>query len=240
MNCTEFRTALELRQPAESVTPEISRHLDACHDPQCRQLWDDVLLLDPAIAVWRKLAPRANCTETVVARWRQERQPRVQNGNVSLNGQHVWSTHRSGNPVVKPASRAPWLALASVVGLFAAVTALSTGPSRMDNFVDHRPGHHHHDPLLDEGAPLIAMAETPAPEQAMQDVGMTYVGAAQSATRFVTDFVMLTLGDSDEIEDPSVDRAWIEQWGEQLEPVGEGVDEAVDGLLESFPDTPSI
>jgi hypothetical protein len=139
---------------------------------------------------------------------------------------------------VKPTDRSPWVALASVVGLFAAVAALSTGPGRMDNFVDHRPGHRAHDPVQD--APLIAMAETPTPDQAMQDVGMAYVGAAQSATRFVTDFVMLTLGDGEDIEDPSVDRAWIEKWGEQLQPVGKGVDEAVDGLLESFPDTPSI
>jgi hypothetical protein len=241
MNCTEFKTALELRQPAESLTPEISGHLDACRDPQCRQIWDDARLLDPAIAAWRRHAPRANRSDAVVARWRQERQPHVQGRTVSLNGhQPGWSTHRSGSSAAKPASRAPWLALASVVGLFVAVAVLSTGPASMDNFVDHRPGHRHHDPLLDEGAPLIAMAETPAPEQAMQDVGMTYVGVAQSATRIVTDFVMLTLGDSDEIEDPSVDRAWLEQWGQQLEPVGDGVDEAVDGLLESFPDTPSI
>jgi hypothetical protein len=241
MNCTEFRTALEIRQPAKPVTPEISGHLDACRDPQCRQVWEDARLLDPAIAAWRKWTPRANCTETVVARWRQERRPHVRSQATSLNGdQSGWSTRRSGSTAVKSASRAPWLALASVVGLFAAVAVLSAGPASMDNFVDHRPGHRHHDPVLDEGAPLIAMAETPAPEQAMQDVGMTYVGVAQNATRIVTDFVMLTLGDSDEIEDPSVDREWIEQWSEQLEPVGEGVDEAVDGLLESFPDTPSI
>jgi hypothetical protein len=239
MNCTEFRTALELRQPAESVTPEICGHLDACRDPQCRQVWDDAQLLEPAIAAWRRHTPRADCTDAVVARWRQERQPYVQSRTVSLNGrQPGWSSHQSGNPV-KSAGRSPWLALASVVGLFAAVAVLSTGPGRMDHFVDHRPGHRAHDPLLDEGAPLIAMTET-APEQAMQDVGLTYVGAAQSATRFVTDFVMLTLGDGEDIEDPSVDRAWLEQWGEQLQPVGKGVNEAVDGLLESFPDTPSI
>lgn len=236
MNCTEFRTALELRLSSESATPELGSHRDACRDPQCRQAWDDAQLLNPAIAAWRRLAPRADCTNAVVSRWRQERQPHVQAGSVSLNGH----PSRNGSHALHAGGRSSWPAVASVVGLFAAVAVLCTGPGRMDHFVDHRPGQDARGPLVEEAAPLIAMSEPPAPAQAMQDVGMTYVGVAQSATRIVTDFVMLTLGDSENIEDPSVDRAWIEQWGEQLQPVGEGVDEAVDGLLESFPDTPAI
>lgn len=240
MNCTEFRTALELRLPAASLTPEVSGHLHACRDPHCRQLWDDAQLLEPALAAWLKHAPRADCTDAVVARWRQERQPYAQSGSASLNGHASHWPSRKHGPSVKPAGRSPWLVLACVVGLFAAAIALSTGPARMDHFVDNRPGHRAHDPAQDAGAPQLAMAQPVAPEQAMQDAGMTYVGAAQSATRIVTDFVVLTLGDSDDIEDPSLDRAWIDQWGEQLQPVGKEVNDAVDGLLESFPDTPSI
>jgi hypothetical protein len=56
----------------------------------------------------------------------------------------------------------------------------------------------------------------------------------------MTDVVVLAFGGSEDVEDPSIDSEWLDDWGQQLRPVGEEVDEAVDGFFKTFPDSSSI
>lgn len=73
MNCTQFQQQLEAavdnRQLAQS--PELSEHTTTCFS--CRELWDEYLLLETAIAQWRGTRLDLDLTDRVLAAYRAER-----------------------------------------------------------------------------------------------------------------------------------------------------------------------
>ncbi len=240
MNCTEFRRALQ--SPGDLSRTDAAAHVRSCGDDECRRAWAETEWLDRAIAAWKSAVPRVDCTDRVLAQWKSDRAG-LSSGNPAGNMRPLHTVRSKSRAGKTPAaSRSSWMVLASALAVLAAVAVLSsTGTDERVRIADRDSG-----PAIEEQAPAAPVLDKPLiaeaanPDQGMQDVGLAYVGVAQNATRFMTDFVMLTFGGSEEIEDPSIDQEWIDQWGRQLQPVGEGVDNAVDGILKSFPDSSSI
>ena len=237
MNCTEFRQSLEL--PSAASRSAAAAHLQSCQDAECQQAWTEAEWLDLAIAAWKGSTPRVDCGDRVVAQWKADRSATVSARPASAVRPVGSATRGGGGPAPAGSS---WIVLASALAVLAAVALIgSSGTQQRDVIADRDAGS-----AVDVHAPDVpatvgpVIAESTPPDQGMQDVSLAYIGVAQNATRFMTDVVMLTFGDSEEIEDPSIDQEWIDQWGEQLQPVGEGVDNAVDGILKSFPDSSSI
>lgn len=247
MNCTEFKERIEAHGHERSrLTGDLREHAAACAESECRQLWRDAWALDRAVAAWRRFAPRVDCADQVVSRWRAERTTVAAGASPASrgHGRSPWpasSTARSRTPAAAMPGTS-WFAVLSVLGILAAISAIvATGPQPAGV-------------VADRDAPTavdVAVHESPAAptpdsppasteESGLQDVGSSYVGVAQSATWFVTDVVMLALGDREDVEDPTIDPEWIDQWGQQLQPVGEEVDNAVDGLFRTFPDSSAI
>jgi hypothetical protein len=91
-------------------------------------------------------------------------------------------------------------------------------------------------PAAIEG-PAIAPPDFPAAgsNPALQDMGRSYVGYMQNATFAVTDVVILTLGGSEVVEEPSPAARWVHRWRDELSPVRDDVDDAVERFLKTFP-----
>lgn len=237
MNCTEFRQSLEVPSADASAAAAVA-HLRSCEDEACRNAWAEAEWLDRAIAAWKMSAPRVDCGDRVVAQWKLDRAAAAPaRPSISIRPVRT-ETGGGGNAA---AANSSWIVLASALAVLVAVALVGSSGTQQREVIADRDA----DPVIDATAPDTPAPDEPLvaatnPDQGMQDVGLAYVGVAQNATRFMTDVVMLTFGDSEEIEDPSIDQEWIDQWGRQLQPVGEGVDNAVDGILKSFPDSSSI
>ena len=67
INCTEFsRQLAELVERRASIDlAQLREHAGAC--PQCRELWLDSLIVERAVAAWKKPAPSAGLSERILA-----------------------------------------------------------------------------------------------------------------------------------------------------------------------------
>ena len=239
MNCTEFRRSLEL--PSADARAAAAAHRQSCQAAECQQAWAEAEWLDRAIAAWKVSVPRVHCGDRVVAQWKSDR--------AGTSSHHPVTPLRSVRPAAggggsPAATSSAWIVLASALAVLAAVAVVGSSSAPQRGVIADRDAGAASDVAMPDGPasvePSPVVAGPTNPDQGMQDIGLAYVGVAQSATRFMTDVVMLTFGDRKEIEEPSIDQQWIDRWGRQLQPVGEGVDNAVDGILKSFPDSSSI
>jgi hypothetical protein len=242
MNCTEFKTrlasAVERRQPLDSAAAD--DHWRRCNDAACRRQWQAALLLEQGIAAWRRLPPAINVTDGVVTEWRA--------GLETCSPPHVSPTGAghvaNGRAPIGARSRAATRSTNSAGAWSAIVVAavLCVGTLALVSFVPNNSApvaHTAPGPLpagdgLAAGAGEFAVA---ASDPALEDMGRSYVGLMQNATFAVTDVVVLTLGGSEQIEEPTPAAHWVHRWRDELGPVRDDVDDAVEKFLKTFPDS---
>ena len=211
MNCNEFRNAVEAAiERREAPARELAAHAQQCRDEACQSCWDDAVLLDRVIADWRRVATSINVAETVARRCRNDM--RDETVTVARTGNQAAPT---AVPIFMVGR-----ALAALVATALVLTVVFWLPSTQvpNDRVAIR-----------NGAPRPANA----PERT-GDAGAAYVAYAQSAAQIMTDAVVLTLGDSDEMEDATIapgDIRWDAPWPQ----VGETMDSVLDEWLEAIP-----
>lgn len=242
MNCTEFKGRLESwiehRRPLDAVAAET--HLRGCEDAACRRQWQAALLLERGIAAWRRTQPTVDVTEHVVAEWRNGAERSITPHSSSAAGAHLANGRapgvaRSPAPARNAISAGAWSAIAVAAVLCVSTLALILSVPNSPTPLAHQPPGQPQ-PVHDNATPqptLVVASSDPA----LQDMGRSYVGLMQNATFAVTDVVVLTLGGSEQIEEPSPAALWMHRWRDELSPVRDDVDDAVERFLKTFPDS---
>lgn len=128
MNCNDFQSqldqALDERQPPDQEL--LSGHAASC--PACQRVWDDWLLLDQAIGVWRdRAAAEVDLTDRVIDAARSE-------GLLSVNGMPVDSAPTIEPPDVSTRRRGilPLIVTVALV-LIAAFVVFRDGQNQVAN-----------------------------------------------------------------------------------------------------------
>jgi len=240
MNCTEFRdrleSSIEHRRPPDAAAAET--HLRGCDEAECRRQWLAALLLDRSIAEWRDMQPAVDVADGVVSLWRAgsmiPRSPpadgvRLVNGRTPAMVGRRDGTRRAISPGAWSA-----IAVAAVlcVGTLALISSAPIGPAPMSRQTHVLPPVADQDLATRPNPTLVAQSDP-----ALQDVGRSYVGLMQNATSAVTDVVVLTLGGDEQLEEPSPAARWVHRWRDELDPVRDDVDDAVERFLKTFPDS---
>jgi hypothetical protein len=240
MNCAEFRdqlhSSIERRRPVNAAA---ETHLQHCDDAACRRAWREALLLDGAIAEWRRVQPTIHVADRVVAEWRAfaDRPAKPSLGSES-------APHRANGRAVRQSRRrslergtvptGAWLAGAVATVLCVTTLALVSSTPRPPDSValTTQQGTLH---VNQDGAadPILVAHSDPA----LQDIGRSYVGLMQNATFAVTDVVVLTLGGDEQLEEPSPAARWVHRWRDELDPVRDDFDDAVEKILRTIPDS---
>lgn len=221
MNCTEFQTAVATavecrRRPGSGV----AAHLDHCRNVDCRACWDDALLLDRAIQQWRRSQPAIDIADSVVTQCQLR---------AAAIAQPVSAT---ASPALRSASATPrrWTAaMAAVAAMLLAAVLLFSPPG--DSATTRL--------ALREDAGRVdrhttAVEEMPTVPDAKPVAGLTYVAYAQNAAQVVTDAVVLTLGNRDEMENPTISPPGF-GWEPSWPPISDDMDAALEDILESLP-----
>lgn len=217
MNCIEFRATIAAAVENRTLPPlDVARHLDDCCESECRACWEDALLLDRAIRDWRRARPASDVVNLVVSRFRS---PERADGSDSLN-----RVSGNGRPMRESRMRPIAALVAAAVVLLAALPLLRNTSETMNATAVRRPA-------TDPDRPVTpgpgAVASEPVPE-------LAYVGYAQNAAQVVTDAVVLTLGNREEMEDSTLAAPGF-GWAPTWLPADDDVDSAIDSLLESLP-----
>ncbi len=243
MNCTEFRnqmlSSIECRAPLDATDAET--HLRGCNQAECRQQWQAVQLLERMIAEWRGMEPDVDVTDRVVAEWRSGAGTPITPHSVTAAGLNLTngrapSIARRRAGARRAISPGAWSAIAAAAVLFVSTLALvaitPNGPAPMAHQTQGSPDVADDDPATRPSGTLIAQTDP-----ALQDMGRSYVGLMQNATCAVTDVVVLTLGGDERLEEPTPAARWVHRWRDELDPVRDDVDDAVEKFLKTFPDS---
>lgn len=217
MNCIEFRATIAAAVENRTLPPlDIARHLDDCCEADCRASWEDALLLDRAIRDWRRARPASDIVDSVVSRFQS---PAGAAGHDSLN-----RVSGNGRPMRESRMRPIAALVAAAVVLLAALPLLRTTSETMNVSAVRN---QKIDPDSPTARDLGAAANEPVPE-------LAYVGYAQNAAQVVTDAVVLTLGNREEMEDSTLAAPGF-GWEPTWLPADDDVDSAIDDLLGSLP-----
>ena len=223
MNCTEFRSAIEAAvERRESPSAAISAHLNDCRDEACQACWDDAQFLDRAIAGWRRMSASIDVADVIVEHYKSDGRRESPRPTATVA--------RPDNGAVSAQSSAVRRAIAAVVATALVLAVVFWLPA--DQGEPGRVAVRNGAPRPTEQRPLMTDSR-PAPDVAV-DPGAAYVAYAQSAAQIVTDAVVLTLGDSDQMEDARIapgDIGWDAPWPQ----MGEAMDSALDDWLEAIP-----
>jgi hypothetical protein len=210
MNCTDFKAeigaAIENRLP---LPREMPAHLATCCDASCRTEWEEAVLLDGAVASWRRARPTIDVTDAVVSGWRA--------GEFQVGRATVSAARTPGRPATPSRSAAARTAVAIAAAVVVLLTVALLSP----------------DP---DFAIATRGTNTPPVNNPAGDAGLAYVTYAQNAAQIVTDAVVLTLGGGEQMEDAKVEPIGL-GWDADWPPMGE-VRAALDDLLDSLPADP--
>jgi hypothetical protein len=243
MNCTEFRnqlqSSIERRAPLDATAVET--HLRGCDQAECRQEWQAVQLLERVIAEWRGMQPAVDVTDRIVAEWRSRAGTPATPYSVSAAGPDLTNgrapslaSRRAG--ARRAISRGAWSAIAVATVLFVSTLALVSFPPNGPTPIVQQP-QAFPDVADDDAATQPSVTLIARSDPALQDMGRSYVGLMQNATCAVTDVVVLTLGGDERLEEPSPAARWVHRWRDELDPVRDDVDDAVEKFLKTFPDS---
>jgi hypothetical protein len=232
MNCTAFRTELDAAvEERKAPPPDLAAHLDNCRDPACHDRWDDVVLLEGAIARWRELAPSIDVANAVVAQL-QSSAGRIDGIRPQVAVLRSSRASQSAGSVSRRTTFAP-LAVILAAGALVLIVVLGLHPTgdAHDRFaVRHGGSSRVSDPKEIRTSPDGARPEM----DVAANPGAAYVAYAQSATQIVTDAVVLTLGDREQMEDSRITPSEI-GWDSPWPGMGEAMDSAVNEWLEAIP-----
>lgn len=226
MNCTDFRAAIsdavERRSPPAA---EAAAHLEVCPDPVCKRCWEDAALLDRAIARWRIVATaeQSAVADRIVAACQADMQGASRRPEPTAATASARQVLRASTQRHSATSRG-WAALSVAALVLVALFALLPRDRELlqRNVARRGPG-------LSPAASRSRIAENHS-----TDPGLAYVAYAQDAVQFMTDAVVMTVGDRSEMEDPKLsppELGWESAWP----PIEEGMQNALHGLLESLP-----
>jgi hypothetical protein len=243
MNCTEFRnrleSSIERRQPLDAAAAE--SHLCGCDDAECRRQWQAAILLERGIAAWCGMRSAVDVTDRVIAEWRAGAGKPITPHSAPAAGVHRTNGRATGIAGRRAAAHSTispgaWSAIAVAAVLCVSTLALvssapnSPAPTALQPQVS--PSVADHEPAARPTQTLVVQSDP-----ALQNMGRSYVGLMQNATCAVTDVVVLTLGGNEQLEEPSPAARWVHRWRDELDPVRDDVDDAVEKFLKTFPDS---
>jgi hypothetical protein len=239
MNCIEFRSRLESsierRESLDQAAAEA--HLRGCEEAECRREWQAAMLLERGITEWRGMRPAVDLADRVIAEWRAGAATPVKLCSVPACGVHLTNGRATAVAGRRSAiSPGAWSAIAVATVLCVAALALNSSVpdgrvpmTRQPHVVPTVAGHE----VASQTDPTHAAQSDPA----LQVMGRSYVGLMQNATSAVTDVVVLTLAGNEQLEEPSPAARWVHRWRDELDPVRNDVDDAVEEFLKTFPDS---
>ncbi len=244
MNCTEFeRTlheAVESRQTPDSM--EFRSHVEHCS--ACLALWSDFLILDQVVPPWKRRTNDVDLVDRVVAQMR-----------VQTSADLVGSVGADGVvPQPRIGVRQRW----AVVAIAAAVLLLLLRPfglglqTSTPNSERDLSGVRDAAVRTDAGSLLVVVAdgvpkfETRAGGQDeirevdafIEDAGSVYMGLAREAADTVRDVAFLFPTFEEQrvsVEPESTLPNWLDDFGENLQPIGRDVENAIEFLLDAVP-----
>jgi hypothetical protein len=218
MNCHEFHNWLE--DIDRSHDRSLGRaHLEVCVSPECRRMWEEHLLVEDAIAVWKQDVPQVNVIDRV---WSE----------IEASKPSVLAAASHSSPMARSGRRAG-MALALTAGIVALSLWGLSG-------LELPKGNHGADPIAEAPPteePTSDPILDPVPEPPLQKLSVASVNLAQSASAFVADAALLTVQDVGDPNDPSrpVSR-WATKVSERLQPWGENLNEAFQYIDKVIPD----
>ncbi|MBL8851495.1 MAG: hypothetical protein JNG89_17560 [Planctomycetaceae bacterium] len=214
MNCTEFRAGIDAAvERRESPAAGLAAHLEQCSDAACRACWDDAQFLDPLIARWRRVSASIDVSDDVVNRCTPDirrKEPRPA------------ATAATSTAVGRAMAALVATALVLAVVFWLPSNAVAPGRVAVRNGAPRPP------------AERTMLADSSPGQEVGGDSGAAYVGYAQSAAQIMTDAVVLTLGDSNEMEDAKIAPGDI-RWGAPWPQVGETMDSVLEEWFEGIP-----
>lgn len=230
MNCQEFLNSLdEAVLDRGELSPGVRQHAQQCTQTECRHAWSDFELLDRAVAAWQ-----------MHDRLLAESVPPVSPNSTAAAPPTTVAARSVPQQGTRREIPGGWLALtlAGVAVCSLVVVRLGSFPSALRTGGDEIASG-----KQESEAPAAIAAATPggslpeAAEEALvvRELSETYVGWIQNSTGRITDTVAYVL-----IQEPAEDRVvhpplWWERLGENLEPLGEGLQRSFRDLLNSAP-----
>jgi len=232
MNCTEFEDVLQcaVEERSEERLRELRDHAASCK--HCRPVWRDFLVLRQSIPLWKARRPEVDLVDAVMARRPEVRPARSRSTSIG------------------------WWVSAAVATAAACVLALAVWPSAPGNapqpdlqLVD-----------TDEPGPQSEPLTAPVPDEQLPDEQRDQ-GEVASLVRDATDpYLELAEGVADAVRDtrkflptaetladnetspeevPPGPASWINDWSQDLEPIGRDVANAMNFLLDAVPADPA-
>jgi hypothetical protein len=222
MNCTEFEHVLQcaVEERSEEQLRELRDHAASCK--HCRAVWQEFAVLRQAIPLWKARMPDVDLVDAVMARTHELR------------------------PLASRSTSIGWWVSAAVATAAACVLALAVWPSAPDNAP--QPDLQLAD--TDEPDPLTAPLADEQPTQGevgslVRDATDPYLELAEGVTdavRGTRKFLPATeaLADNEaQQEDRPSPASWINDWSQDLEPIGRDVANAMNFLLDAVPADPA-
>lgn len=245
MNCSEFERRFAESIESRAFVPDeraaLAHHLEACPGEQCRQLWQHSELLAQAIGRWRKDVPQADLADRIVEELRDlEAAERARAAAPALQSRYALvqvPPSRFTGVSTGPKS-GTWVALSTLAAALVLVLSVLTLSNPATRHMASTGG----------PTPTSAVAEVPlAPqsravdpaEGAPRGLSLSYSSVPLSATRFLTDAVVLVVPAdlSEPGEEPSRADIWADKLEERWEPIGRELSSALDALLKAVPRT---
>ncbi len=261
INCTEFSRQLaeHVERRASIDTADLREHAAAC--PQCREEWLDSLIVERAVAGWKKPVPSAGLTDRILAQ--------VAAGAAPADDEAPVETQVTPAREVTPAPggagrRSPDRRLIGTAGL--GLTALALGlltmllfrrpappvnPSQPDvaqsaaGNVMGNPTNHMATVAPVRVAPApVAVLPVPAPEDApvelmVADAGSAYLHLAGDAAKAVTAATVLVPSADPVADEPAAqpsDDHWVDGVRQEIEPVTHQLSHAFEFLIQAVPE----
>jgi hypothetical protein len=249
ISCTEFKRQLtETVERRGSVDREALReHAGAC--AKCRELWLNAMLVDRAVAGWKKPVPAVGLTDRILLHVAAATS--VEAAGVATNAPLVSATRATGRPAAQPRRRATRIAATAITALvLCLVVMLAVGrslrPSHVDqlevaeNQVSTPPAVSTPKPAQAPFVPQPRPATAIAPVELMlADAGSAYLHLAGKAASAVTAAsVLVPTADvgRETSPPPKQEDRWVDGVQREIAPVTHQLSHAFEFLIQAVPE----
>jgi hypothetical protein len=257
MSCTEFESALcaAVEDRHAGHVEQLREHAAGC--VHCHALWEQFAILEQAIPAWSTRQPQVQLADAVLARLGDQRTAREMQP-VGVAPAAAPQPARSRRRLAAAAAVAV-SACALVIAFWPASPAVDL-PGEGSQIADTAPA------ATDEQKPAqaepaanaieldkVATNDQPSSDQPsaaeigklVREASAAYMVLAEGAADAVVHTPILlprtdlVASDHDDESDDARAESWIDGWGEQLQPIGKDVGNAIDFLLDAVPLDPT-
>ena len=230
MNCEVFQRVLaESVEQRRAPQERVRRHAAECPLKDCREAWENFVLLEQAISNWKTPLERVDFTDRVLHDYES---------TIPLPSRPHDAAHAERQPKRTPSrqSRLAWGACGiSVACALLAVIAMQ--PSA--RFLDPQ-RHEYHGAVAESTPPATGPHATQVTEKSeLQDIETLYASWISDASTRVTDTVAFVLPVDDATSaapDQEADSGWLGRWQQRLKPWEQKLDDTLQRLDNSRPD----